>query len=275
MCWAAESWFFNGNVTKHLSFLRRSRYQRYMAWRCCRWYGSSWLTLTCNCLEHLKIRYLETLMTSIANVFTHSVFFTLNTVQPNHSGANVVFLSIHQQCHLCGRHVFLSEVTKNNQINKIVNSHIIFSVPLVDYWSRCYFSATTPMRRKPTSPPSEVDQSKPFCFSSIGTCDWHRLSSWWSFLTRCSSSMSSQLNNGAMQYNYVCCLSNSRYTYDSAVFPVGLADHTICPNYWWRNILYIHTWYPFNEFCMIWSWYLANDMQYYVWSIIMLITSIR
>lgn len=66
-----------------------------------------------------------------------------------------------------------------------------------------------------------------------------------------------------------------RDTYNNSVFPSGLADHLTCPNYWWRNMLYIQNWFPFPELCMIWSWYLANDMQFYVWAIIILILSTR
>lgn len=66
-----------------------------------------------------------------------------------------------------------------------------------------------------------------------------------------------------------------RYVYNAAVFTPGLPDHVTCPNYWWRNILYIQTWFPFPQLCMLWSWYLADDMQFYVWAIVVLIFSKR
>ncbi|KAJ6631744.1 Nose resistant to fluoxetine protein 6, partial [Pseudolycoriella hygida] len=62
-------------------------------------------------------------------------------------------------------------------------------------------------------------------------------------------------------------------TYNHSVFPSGLADHLTCPSHWWRNMLYIQNWFPFPELCMIWSWYLANDMQFYIWAIIILVLS--
>ena len=39
-----------------------------------------------------------------------------------------------------------------------------------------------------------------------------------------------------------------------------------CEKYWWTNLLYINNFYPWrlNAECMGWSWYLANDMQFYV-----------
>ena len=39
-----------------------------------------------------------------------------------------------------------------------------------------------------------------------------------------------------------------------------------CEQYWWTNLLYINNLYPdkLNDECMNWSWYLANDMQFFV-----------
>jgi peptidoglycan/LPS O-acetylase OafA/YrhL len=41
-----------------------------------------------------------------------------------------------------------------------------------------------------------------------------------------------------------------------------------CPSYWWTNLLYINNFYPENgdlgKGCMGWSWYLANDMQFFL-----------
>ncbi|KAJ8021728.1 Nose resistant to fluoxetine protein 6 [Holothuria leucospilota] len=40
-----------------------------------------------------------------------------------------------------------------------------------------------------------------------------------------------------------------------------------CTDYWWTNLLYFNNLYPFYGFlggCMNWSWYLANDMQFYI-----------
>ena len=39
-----------------------------------------------------------------------------------------------------------------------------------------------------------------------------------------------------------------------------------CQKYWWTNLLYINNLYPqqFLSQCMGWSWYLANDMQFFV-----------
>uniref|UniRef100_U5EF22 Putative conserved plasma membrane protein n=1 Tax=Corethrella appendiculata TaxID=1370023 RepID=U5EF22_9DIPT len=66
-----------------------------------------------------------------------------------------------------------------------------------------------------------------------------------------------------------------KWTYDRSVFAPGIMDHITCEKYWWRNISYINNWYPFSEMCMIWSWYLANDMQFYIMAIILLTISVR
>ena len=46
-----------------------------------------------------------------------------------------------------------------------------------------------------------------------------------------------------------------------------------CESYWWTNLLYINNFYPtnFNDQCMGWAWYLANDMQFFVISPLFLI----
>uniref|UniRef100_A0A7M5UX50 Nose resistant-to-fluoxetine protein N-terminal domain-containing protein n=2 Tax=Clytia hemisphaerica TaxID=252671 RepID=A0A7M5UX50_9CNID len=39
-----------------------------------------------------------------------------------------------------------------------------------------------------------------------------------------------------------------------------------CNKYWWTNLLYINNFWPenFTSGCLDWSWYLANDMQFYI-----------
>ncbi len=45
-----------------------------------------------------------------------------------------------------------------------------------------------------------------------------------------------------------------------------------CESYWWTNLLYINNFYPtMAKNCMGWAWYLANDMQFYVVSPLLLI----
>ena len=46
-----------------------------------------------------------------------------------------------------------------------------------------------------------------------------------------------------------------------------------CSKYWWTNLLYVNNFYPwkFNDECLTWSWYLANDMQLYIIAPLMLL----
>ena len=39
-----------------------------------------------------------------------------------------------------------------------------------------------------------------------------------------------------------------------------------CDAYWWTNLIYISSFYPWRmrDGCMLWTWSLANDMQFYV-----------
>ncbi|GJQ66391.1 hypothetical protein Trydic_g4414 [Trypoxylus dichotomus] len=60
------------------------------------------------------------------------------------------------------------------------------------------------------------------------------------------------------------------FTYNS-IFDPPTMDHINCPKYWWRNLLYINTLFPDDEMCMLWSWYLSDDTQFYVLGAILLI----
>ncbi|XP_052790475.1 nose resistant to fluoxetine protein 6-like isoform X1 [Mya arenaria] len=44
-----------------------------------------------------------------------------------------------------------------------------------------------------------------------------------------------------------------------------------CKDTWWTNLLYVNNLVRTDKMCMGWSWYLANDMQFYVISPLMLI----
>jgi peptidoglycan/LPS O-acetylase OafA/YrhL len=44
-----------------------------------------------------------------------------------------------------------------------------------------------------------------------------------------------------------------------------------CNEYWWTNLLFINNFVPSSGTCMTWSWFIANDMQFYVLSPIILI----
>ena len=60
--------------------------------------------------------------------------------------------------------------------------------------------------------------------------------------------------------------------YDSIVGDKS-SFYNSCSSYWWTNLLYINNLYPWNlmESCTSWSWYLANDMQFYILSPLIII----
>ncbi|XP_003424053.1 nose resistant to fluoxetine protein 6-like isoform X2 [Nasonia vitripennis] len=49
--------------------------------------------------------------------------------------------------------------------------------------------------------------------------------------------------------------------------------HETCEKYWWRNVLYINNLFGRDTMCMSWSWYLSNDMQFFIIGIFLLILS--
>ncbi|XP_071955723.1 nose resistant to fluoxetine protein 6-like [Antedon mediterranea] len=54
--------------------------------------------------------------------------------------------------------------------------------------------------------------------------------------------------------------------FDPNAAPGEESQVSYCQKYWWTNLLYINNLYPSNnlEECVDWSWYLANDMQFYI-----------
>ena len=54
---------------------------------------------------------------------------------------------------------------------------------------------------------------------------------------------------------------------------VGGPNWNNCEKYWWTNLLYINNFYPWklSEECLNWSWYLANDMQFFIISPLIII----
>ncbi|XP_026669927.1 nose resistant to fluoxetine protein 6-like isoform X2 [Ceratina calcarata] len=62
-----------------------------------------------------------------------------------------------------------------------------------------------------------------------------------------------------------------QWFHSNSVFEPPTADHYNCPNYWWRNLLYINTLFPVDQMCMIWSWYLADDTQFYIIGAVILV----
>ncbi|XP_069119757.1 nose resistant to fluoxetine protein 6-like [Argopecten irradians] len=48
-----------------------------------------------------------------------------------------------------------------------------------------------------------------------------------------------------------------------------------CEKWWWTNLLYINNLFSVEKMCMGWSWYLSNDMQFFVISPLLLVPLYR
>ncbi|XP_059482183.1 nose resistant to fluoxetine protein 6-like [Neocloeon triangulifer] len=59
----------------------------------------------------------------------------------------------------------------------------------------------------------------------------------------------------------------------TSVFHTTENAHETCSKYWWRNLLYINNLFSRDEMCMTWSWYIANDMQFFVIASFLLLLS--
>ncbi|XP_022325908.1 O-acyltransferase like protein-like [Crassostrea virginica] len=59
------------------------------------------------------------------------------------------------------------------------------------------------------------------------------------------------------------------YVSDGPFWPQQGFEPGQCNQTWWYNMLYINNF--FNEECMAWTWYLANDMQFYILSPLIII----
>ncbi|XP_012279116.2 O-acyltransferase like protein [Orussus abietinus] len=62
-----------------------------------------------------------------------------------------------------------------------------------------------------------------------------------------------------------------KWYHDHAIIEISAPDYKTCEKFWWRNALYINSFIEQKERCMGWSWYLANDTQFYIIGIIIMI----
>ncbi|KOX79356.1 Nose resistant to fluoxetine protein 6 [Melipona quadrifasciata] len=49
--------------------------------------------------------------------------------------------------------------------------------------------------------------------------------------------------------------------------------NVVCSKYWWTNILYINNFYHWDKICLSWSWYLPNDIQFFLFGNFLLLLS--
>ncbi|XP_034948284.1 nose resistant to fluoxetine protein 6-like [Chelonus insularis] len=75
-------------------------------------------------------------------------------------------------------------------------------------------------------------------------------------------------------YLVMICITQLSFTWATAnsIF-ISYDSPDNCSKYWWRNLLYIHNFFGLKSMCMSWSWYLSNDMQFYIVAQILLLLS--
>ncbi|XP_076280625.1 nose resistant to fluoxetine protein 6-like isoform X2 [Lasioglossum baleicum] len=63
------------------------------------------------------------------------------------------------------------------------------------------------------------------------------------------------------------------YTYyeNTSTYQIYESPSYYCSKYWWRNLLYINNFYSWDELCLSWSWYISNDMQFFIYGTILLL----
>ncbi|XP_069121441.1 nose resistant to fluoxetine protein 6-like [Argopecten irradians] len=66
-----------------------------------------------------------------------------------------------------------------------------------------------------------------------------------------------------------------QYWGDGPFWPQFAPGYDICVKHWWRNLLYIQNFFSVTEQCIGWSWYLANDMQFFIITPLILIPLYR
>ncbi|XP_024225384.2 nose resistant to fluoxetine protein 6-like, partial [Bombus impatiens] len=77
-------------------------------------------------------------------------------------------------------------------------------------------------------------------------------------------------------YFVVILIAILNFTWDDHVSVLLPVEHpnAKCSKYWWTNILYINNLFRWDELCLTWSWYLPNDMQFFVFGSFLLTLSI-
>ncbi|KAL3870228.1 hypothetical protein ACJMK2_038305 [Sinanodonta woodiana] len=70
-------------------------------------------------------------------------------------------------------------------------------------------------------------------------------------------------------------IPTSKYWSDGPFWPKDGFEVDYCKDSWWTNLLYINNFVNTDKMCMGWSWYLANDMQFFIISPILLIALYR
>uniref|UniRef100_A0A034VSX6 Nose resistant to fluoxetine protein 6 n=1 Tax=Bactrocera dorsalis TaxID=27457 RepID=A0A034VSX6_BACDO len=68
------------------------------------------------------------------------------------------------------------------------------------------------------------------------------------------------------------CLADAGWLFmdDVSVFHFSHRLYANCEQYWWRSALFIQNFFKHDDLCLFWTWSSACDMQFYIFSIILL-----
>ncbi|XP_041377307.1 nose resistant to fluoxetine protein 6-like [Gigantopelta aegis] len=74
-------------------------------------------------------------------------------------------------------------------------------------------------------------------------------------------------------YMFVLAGFGCLYTYlgSGPLWPEAIKAADMCKENWWTNLLYVNNLVRVDDMCMGWSWYLSNDMQFYLISPLLII----
>ncbi|OAD61800.1 Nose resistant to fluoxetine protein 6 [Eufriesea mexicana] len=78
----------------------------------------------------------------------------------------------------------------------------------------------------------------------------------------------------ALLLTMVLAILNFAWYNKVSIFIAIEKPEAVCRKYWWRNLLYINNLFAWNEMCLSWTWYLANDMQYFIFGSFLLLLSL-
>ncbi|KAL4225568.1 hypothetical protein ACF0H5_016256 [Mactra antiquata] len=62
-----------------------------------------------------------------------------------------------------------------------------------------------------------------------------------------------------------------KYLNNGPYWPDNGIEKDYCQDNWWMNLLYINNLFKSKDTCMAWGWYMANDMQFYILSPLLLV----
>nr|XP_036224314.1 O-acyltransferase like protein-like [Bactrocera oleae] len=81
---------------------------------------------------------------------------------------------------------------------------------------------------------------------------------------------------GPLYYLAICFADAGTLLMDDiSVFHFSHRIYANCELYWWRSALFIQNFFNHDDMCVYWTWSSACDMQFYIFSIILLFIYVK